>query len=58
VRARERDGDTAVTIAVTLDGRVTQVTRTAFLGGESGRRRATLLACAELWTRLGTTRAD
>ncbi len=53
VRVRERGGDTAVTIAVALDGQVTQVTRTAFLGGESGRRRAALLACAELWTRLG-----
>jgi nicotinamide-nucleotide amidase len=52
VRVRERGGDTAVTIAVALDGQVTQVTRTAFLGGESGRRRAALLACAELWTRL------
>lgn len=53
VRARERDGDTAVTIAVALGGNLTQVTRTAFLGGESGRRRAALLACAELWSRLG-----
>jgi nicotinamide-nucleotide amidase len=53
VRAHERDGDMAVTIAVALDGNVSQVTRTAFLGGESGRRRAALLACAELWTRLG-----
>ena len=53
VRVRERGGDTAVTIAVALDGEVSQVTRTAFLGGESGRRRAALLACAELWTRLG-----
>ncbi len=54
VRVRERGGDTAVTIAVALDGQVTQVTRTAFLGGESGRRRAALIACAELWARLGS----
>lgn len=54
VRARERRGDTAVTIAVALGpGAVPQVTRTAFLGGEMGRRRAALLACAELWARLG-----
>jgi len=53
VRVRERGGDTAVTVAVALDGQVTQVTRTALLGGEAGRRRAALLACAELWTRLG-----
>jgi hypothetical protein len=42
-----------VEIAVALGDVVTQVTRTAFLGGEMGRRRAALLACAELWTRLG-----
>jgi nicotinamide-nucleotide amidase len=55
VRARERNGDTAVTIAVALEDGVTQVTRTAFLGGDPGRRRAALLACAELWARLGPT---
>jgi nicotinamide-nucleotide amidase len=54
VRIRERGGDTAVTVAVALDdGRVTQVTRTAFLGGDMGRRRSALIAAAELWKRLG-----
>jgi nicotinamide-nucleotide amidase len=56
VRVRERGGDTAVTVAVAGAGRETsQVTRTAFLGGETGRRRAALIAAAELWTRLGDT---
>ncbi|MEA2623252.1 MAG: hypothetical protein QOH61_2162 [Chloroflexota bacterium] len=54
VRARERDGDMTVTVAVALaDGDVHQVTRTAFLGGDMGRRRAALIAAAELWKRLG-----
>lgn len=54
VRVRERGGDTAVTVAVALGGdSVTQVTRTAFLGGDMGRRRAALVAAAELWKRLG-----
>jgi len=53
VRARERAGDTAVTVAVAMPGSATQVTRTAFLGGDEGRRRAALVACAELWKRLG-----
>jgi hypothetical protein len=55
VRARERDGDTAVTVAIAFAEDVTQVTRTAFLGGDEGRRRAALVACAELWRRLGET---
>jgi len=50
LRARERYGDTAVSIATALgDREVSQVVRTAFLGGDEGRRRAALLACAELW---------
>lgn len=54
VRVRERASDTAVSVAVALsDGRVSQLTRTAFLGGETGRRRAALIAAAELWKRLG-----
>ena len=52
VRARERAGDTAVSIAISGDGPTIRVTRTAFLGGEEGRRRAALVACAELWRRL------
>lgn len=58
VRVRERAGDTAVHVAVALpDGSVTQVTRTAFLGGDMGRRRAAVIAAAELWKRLGETSA-
>jgi nicotinamide-nucleotide amidase len=53
VRARERKGDTAVTIAADIEGRVERVTRTAFLGGEQGRRRAALAAAGELWRWLG-----
>jgi nicotinamide-nucleotide amidase len=53
VRARERNGDMAVTVAVALGDDVSQVTRTAFLGGEMGRRRAALITAAELWKRLG-----
>jgi nicotinamide-nucleotide amidase len=52
VRARERDGDMAVTIAVATADGVTKRTRTAFLGGEQGRRRAAIAASLELWERL------
>ena len=58
VRAHERRGDMAVTIAVALRDGATQVSRTAFLSGDPGRRRAALLACAELWTRLGAQKDD
>jgi nicotinamide-nucleotide amidase len=54
LRARERAGDTAVTIAADIEGRHERVTRTAFLGGEQGRRRAALAAAAELWRWLAT----
>lgn len=53
VRARDEGGDMTVTVAVALPEGVTEVTRTAFLGGDQGRRRAALLACGELWRRLG-----
>lgn len=53
VRARERRGDTSVTIATDVDGHVQRVTRTVFLTGEQGRRRAALAAASELWHRLG-----
>jgi nicotinamide-nucleotide amidase len=53
VRARERHGDLALSIAVDLGGSVSQVSRAAFLSGDAGRRRAANLACAELWARLG-----
>jgi hypothetical protein len=53
VRARERAGDTSVTVATDIEGRIARVTRTAFLAGDLGRRRAALVAAAELWRRLG-----
>jgi molybdenum cofactor synthesis domain-containing protein len=52
VRARERAGDTSVTVATDIDGRASRVTHTAFLGGDMGRRRAALIAASELWRRL------
>jgi nicotinamide-nucleotide amidase len=59
VRARQRSGDTAVTVAVAIGDDVERRTRTAFLGGEMGRRRAALAACAVLWDVLGShARAD
>lgn len=55
VRARERRGDTSVTVATDIEGRRSRITRTAFLTGDQGRRRAALAAAAELWRRLGET---
>ncbi len=52
IRARERRNDTAVSVAIAIGDRVANRTRTAFLGGEEGRRRAALAACAELWREL------
>jgi hypothetical protein len=42
-----------VTVATDIEGRIARVTRTAFLAGDLGRRRAALVAAAELWRRLG-----
>jgi nicotinamide-nucleotide amidase len=53
VMARERRGDTAVTVAVAIGDDAEKETRTAFLGGAEGRRRAALVAAAVLWKRLG-----
>jgi nicotinamide-nucleotide amidase len=53
VRARERRGDTAVTIGLAVGDRTTRQTRTAFLGGAGGRHRAAVAACAALWEALG-----
>ncbi len=53
LRARERRGDTAVSVAIAIGDRVATRTRTAFLAGHEGRRRAALAACAELWRLLG-----
>jgi nicotinamide-nucleotide amidase len=58
VRARERRGDTDVSIAVATDRRTTQVGRRAFLAGDLGRRRAANSACAELWARLGSPTSE
>lgn len=57
VIARERRGDTAVTVAVAVGESVVKETRTAFLGGAEGRRRAALVAAGVLWKRLGEATA-
>jgi nicotinamide mononucleotide (NMN) deamidase PncC len=49
VGAAERGGDTAVTVAFSDGQTTTTAERTCFLGGPAGRRRAALVACAELW---------
>jgi nicotinamide-nucleotide amidase len=53
VVAREWRGDTAVSIAIANGDQITRERRVAFLGGDLGRRRAVLVACAALWSRLG-----
>jgi nicotinamide-nucleotide amidase len=55
VRARERAGDTAVTIAVASAEGTHRETRVAFLSGVAGQHRAALAACAALWKRLERT---
>ena len=50
VRARERGGDTAVSVAVVTDGSEHRETRRAFLGGSHGRTRAALTAAGVLFT--------
>jgi nicotinamide-nucleotide amidase len=55
VRARERAGDTAVTIAVASAEGTHRETRLAFLSGVAGQHRAALAACAALWKRLEPT---
>ena len=52
VRARPRRGDLAVSIAGAGEGGAWRVSRTAFLVDEQGRRRASVLACLELWRHL------
>ncbi len=52
VDATLRVGDTQVRIAVEVDGASRGEARTVFLGGEQGRRRAALAACAALWETL------
>jgi nicotinamide-nucleotide amidase len=52
VRARERGGDTAVSVALVTPGSEHRETRRAFLGGSHGRTRAALIAAAVLFTAL------
>lgn len=57
LHARERGPDTAAVVAVALDGEPThRETRLVFLGGQQGRERAALAACAVLYRRLEVTR--
>jgi competence/damage-inducible protein CinA-like protein len=58
VMAHERRGDTAVTVAVAIGDEVDKETRTAFLGGAEGRRRAALVAAGVLWKRLGESASE
>lgn len=51
--AREARGDTHVRIAIATPAGVDEHQRVAFLGGEDGRHRAALAACAVLWGVLG-----
>lgn len=53
VVAHEAGDDLQVYVAVDLEGDVSTTAQTAFRGGEIGRRRAAIIACAELWKRLG-----
>ncbi len=52
VRARERGGDTAVTVVVVTADSEHRETRRAFLGGSHGRTRAALTAAGVLFTML------
>ncbi|MEO6349442.1 MAG: hypothetical protein ABIP53_02225, partial [Candidatus Limnocylindrales bacterium] len=47
--AREARGDTHLRIAISSNDGTHEEQRVAFLGGEEGRRRAALSACAALW---------
>jgi len=53
LHALEARGDTHVRIAIATTDKVTEHQRVVFLGGEDGRRRAALAACAVLWELLG-----
>ncbi len=55
VEARERGGDTAVTVAVVPPDAAHRETRVVFLGGSLGRSRAAVAAAAILLQRLGST---
>lgn len=53
--SREARGDTHVRVAIATAGGVEEHKRIAFLGGDDGRRRAALAACATMWQVLGDT---
>jgi len=55
--ARETRGDTHVRVAISTADGVAEHQRIAFLGGEEGRRRAAIAACAVLWQALGQKEA-
>jgi nicotinamide-nucleotide amidase len=50
--AREAADDMQVEIGLDIQGETATVTRTAFRGGDTGRRRSANVAIAELWRRL------
>ena len=52
VIGHERGDDMQVEIGLDIEGRTETVTRTAFRGGDTGRRRSANTAIAELWRRL------
>jgi len=56
IRVRPRGLDLAVGIGLALPGGTRRATRMAFVGGEAGRRRAAVLAAAELWRALDPER--
>jgi nicotinamide-nucleotide amidase len=58
VFARETRGDTHVRVAVATADGIHEEQRIAFLGGDEGRRRAALAACAVLWQMLGGTKSE
>ena len=49
VQATERNGDTAVAVAIDAGDKRHSEERTVFLAGPEGRRRAAIAACAVLW---------
>ena len=50
--AHENGDDMLVEIGLDIEGVTDTVTRTAFRGGDTGRRRSANVAIAELWRRL------
>ncbi len=54
--AISRGDDTLVRVSIDLDDALVEREETVFLGGEQGRRRAALAACAALWRALDEAR--